>query len=71
MYHSNSIRTAIFVACGVMTSITTTTEMKGQEKPMETVKNIVLVHGAWADASSWSKIIPRVASEGISRDSRS
>src|SRR2546423_12436253 len=23
------------------------------------VRNIVIVHGAWADGSSWSKVIPR------------
>lgn len=27
-------------------------------------KNIVLVHGAWADGSSWSAIIPRLQTEG-------
>jgi pimeloyl-ACP methyl ester carboxylesterase len=26
--------------------------------------SIVLVHGAWADGSSWSKIIPQLAAEG-------
>jgi hypothetical protein len=25
---------------------------------MEQSKNVVLVHGAWADGSSWSKVIP-------------
>lgn len=29
------------------------------------VKNIVLVHGAWADGSSWSKIIPLLDAEGL------
>ena len=28
------------------------------------VTNIVLVHGAWADASSWSKIIPFLQKSG-------
>jgi len=28
------------------------------------VKNIVLVHGAWADGSSWSGVIPRLEAEG-------
>jgi pimeloyl-ACP methyl ester carboxylesterase len=28
------------------------------------VKNIVLVHGAWADGSSWSKVIPLLEAEG-------
>ncbi len=29
------------------------------------VKNIVLVHGAWADGSSWSKIIPLLQHKGL------
>ncbi len=29
------------------------------------VKNIVLVHGAWADGSSWSKIIPLLRAKGL------
>lgn len=29
------------------------------------IKNIVLVHGAWADGSSWSKIIPVLGAEGM------
>jgi hypothetical protein len=24
----------------------------------DAVKNIVLVHGAWADGSSWTKVVP-------------
>ena len=32
---------------------------------MPTVKNIVLVHGAWADGSSWSKVIPLLQAKGL------
>src|SRR5271168_1271709 len=32
---------------------------------MQTVKNVVLVHGAWADGSSWSKIIPLLKAKGL------
>ncbi|KAA0075888.1 alpha/beta hydrolase [Tardiphaga sp. P9-11] len=32
---------------------------------MSNISNIVLVHGAWADASSWSKVIPLLAAEGL------
>jgi pimeloyl-ACP methyl ester carboxylesterase len=28
-------------------------------------KNVVLVHGAWADGSSWSKIIPLLTAKGL------
>jgi pimeloyl-ACP methyl ester carboxylesterase len=32
--------------------------------PPGTVKNIVLVHGAWADGSSWAKVIPLLQAKG-------
>ena len=32
---------------------------------MQKVKNIVLVHGAWADGSSWSKLIPLLRASGF------
>jgi pimeloyl-ACP methyl ester carboxylesterase len=28
-------------------------------------KNVILVHGAWADGSSWSKVIPLLTSKGL------
>jgi pimeloyl-ACP methyl ester carboxylesterase len=32
---------------------------------MPAVKNVVLVHGAWADGSSWSKLIPLLQAKGL------
>jgi pimeloyl-ACP methyl ester carboxylesterase len=32
---------------------------------MTTSKNVVLVHGAWADGSSWSKVIPLLVAKGF------
>jgi pimeloyl-ACP methyl ester carboxylesterase len=29
------------------------------------IKNVVLVHGAWADGSSWSKLIPLLQAKGL------
>jgi hypothetical protein len=29
------------------------------------VKNVVLVHGAWADGSAWSKVLPQLEAAGI------
>src|SRR5216110_109090 len=29
------------------------------------VRNIVIVHGAWADGSSWSKVIPLLEAKGL------
>ncbi len=32
---------------------------------MNSISNIVLVHGAWADGSSWAKVVPLLAAEGM------
>lgn len=32
---------------------------------MQGIKNIVLVHGAWADGSSWSKVLPILQAKGL------
>jgi len=32
---------------------------------MQGIKNIVLVHGAWADGSSWSKVLPLLQAAGL------
>src|SRR6185369_1279735 len=31
----------------------------------QSVRNIVIVHGAWADGSSWSKVIPLLQAKGF------
>jgi hypothetical protein len=28
-------------------------------------RNVVLVHGAWADGSSWGEVIPRLQAAGL------
>jgi pimeloyl-ACP methyl ester carboxylesterase len=40
-------------------------QSSGQSAPSVPVKNIVLVHGAWADGSSWSKVIPILEAKGF------
>src|SRR5580765_3656619 len=36
-----------------------------QEDSPQGVKNVVIVHGAWADGSSWSKVIPLLQARGL------
>jgi pimeloyl-ACP methyl ester carboxylesterase len=36
-----------------------------QSSNSQVVRNVVLVHGAWADGSSWSKVIPLLEAEGL------
>jgi pimeloyl-ACP methyl ester carboxylesterase len=40
-------------------------EAAAQANAATTVKNVVLVHGAWADGSSWSKLIPLLQAKGL------
>ncbi len=32
---------------------------------MTAIPNVILVHGAWADGSSWAKVIPLLAAKGL------
>lgn len=36
-----------------------------QAPPTEGVKTVLLIHGAWADGSSWSKLIPLLEAKGL------
>jgi len=36
-----------------------------QTRSPQSVRNIVIVHGAWADGSSWSKVIPLLQAKGL------
>src|SRR5258708_31731168 len=35
------------------------------DAPKPGVRNVVLVHGAWADGSSWAKVIPLLEAAGL------
>jgi pimeloyl-ACP methyl ester carboxylesterase len=56
------------VAAVAMLVAATTTGATDQRKPSRGVNNIVLVHGAWADGSSWSKVIPLLEDKGLHVD---
>src|SRR5882724_11016716 len=36
-----------------------------QQVPSQPVKNVVLVHGAFADGSSWARVIPLLEAKGL------
>ena len=58
-------RAAFYAVCGLLGTINPSLQIAAQEKSMQSVKNIVLVHGAWADGSSWSKLIPLLEAKGF------
>ncbi len=46
------------MACSAITAF-------AQPAKAEPAKNVILVHGAWADGSSWSKVIPLLEAKGL------
>jgi pimeloyl-ACP methyl ester carboxylesterase len=57
------LSTAVLAAAVLVATVAT--GGTNQRKPSRGVTNIVLVHGAWADGSSWSKVIPLLAARGL------
>lgn len=50
---------------GILIALTSAaTGTYAQSSPTR-IRNIVLVHGAWADGSSWSKLVPILQTEGL------
>src|ERR1700741_3805649 len=62
---SQSHRTAWFAIAGLLLTPLYYRRTVAQTKSPQGVRNIVIVHGAWADGSSWSKVIPLLQAEGL------
>jgi len=59
----NKIATAVLAgSVGVTLALSASTRAESQPPA---VKNIVLVHGAFADGTSWAKVIPRLEARGF------
>ena len=63
---------ACFTYCGLACAILATVlffcsgnRAFAQSSESHGVKNVILVHGAWADGSSWSKVIPLLEAKGL------
>ncbi|MGC2087469.1 MAG: alpha/beta hydrolase, partial [Bradyrhizobium sp.] len=54
-----TLAVAAFAAASLMTI-----SPAAQAAPVKAT-NVVLVHGAWADGSSWAKVIPYLQSAGL------
>ncbi|HEX8815088.1 MAG TPA: alpha/beta hydrolase [Terriglobales bacterium] len=61
-----------FTHCGLACTILATmlyfssgNRAVAQSSESHGVKNVLLVHGAWADGSSWSKVIPLLEAKGL------
>ena len=60
-------RSTAIVAVALLVVATPTGTM-AQQKQSRGVTNVVLIHGAWADGSSWSKVIPLLEGRGFHVD---
>jgi pimeloyl-ACP methyl ester carboxylesterase len=62
---SRTYGTAFIALAGFLLTVVFHTRAVAQTKSPQGVRNIVIVHGAWADGSSWSKVIPLLQAEGL------
>src|SRR5712692_8165135 len=55
---SQTYRTALIAVAGFLLTAVFHTGAAAQANSPQGVRNVVIVHGAWADGSSWSRVIP-------------
>src|SRR5258708_17440878 len=65
MTFSQTYRTALIAIAGSLLTAVFHTEAVAQTKSPQGVRNIVIVHGAWAAGSSWSRVIPLLQAKGL------
>jgi pimeloyl-ACP methyl ester carboxylesterase len=53
------------VAVGMLSAWLVIPQAQAQNSKPPEASNFVLVHGAWADGSSWSEVIPRLQAAGL------
>src|SRR5258705_1711184 len=59
------LRTLAALAVGILTATLGGIDTHAQPATPVAVRNVVLIHGAWADGSSWAEVIPRLQAAGL------
>jgi pimeloyl-ACP methyl ester carboxylesterase len=59
------VRNVVATCAALLAIIAPATKAIAQTQPPAGVKTVLLVHGAWADGSSWSKVIPLLEARGL------
>jgi pimeloyl-ACP methyl ester carboxylesterase len=59
------IRNVVATSAALLALIVPAAKATAQTQPTAGVKTVLLIHGAWADGSSWSKIIPLLEAKGL------
>lgn len=58
-------RNVMATCAALLTIITPVAQATAQMQSSTAVKNVLLVHGAWADGSCWMKVIPLLEARGL------
>src|ERR1700683_681999 len=59
------LRTLAAMAVGILSATFGGFEAHAQSVAPVEARNVVLIHGAWADGSSWAEVIPRLQAAGL------
>jgi pimeloyl-ACP methyl ester carboxylesterase len=59
------IRNVVATCAALLAIIVPATQATAQTQSTPEVKTVLLVHGAWADGSSWSKVIPMLEAKSL------
>jgi pimeloyl-ACP methyl ester carboxylesterase len=62
MFTISQLTTSALLSAGILFSLPQNADI---QKSIKGVKNIILVHGAFADGSSWAKVIPLLQAKGL------
>src|SRR3979411_2476812 len=60
-----TLRRLAFAAISMLSATLFAAEASAQAARPAEARNVVLVHGAWADGSSWSEVIPRLQAAAL------
>jgi len=60
-----ALRKFLVIAVTTFSAALFATEASAQAAKPAVARNVVLVHGAWADGSSWAEVIPRLQAAGL------
>ncbi|MEA2539229.1 MAG: hypothetical protein QOH35_595, partial [Acidobacteriaceae bacterium] len=59
------VRNVMATCAALVAILTPAAKATAQTEPTTGVKTALLIHGAWADGSSWSKLIPLLEAKGL------
>jgi pimeloyl-ACP methyl ester carboxylesterase len=59
------VRDVVATGVTLLAIIVPAAKATAQTQSPAVVKTVILIHGAWADGSSWSKVIPLLEAKGL------